>query len=154
MQTWPIAAVPERARDCSKAMASRMHLADRPRIWSSLETLGIEKGNDHQYKSILVRQTFSTCDVMPTVIENQEENLKMNSTKYLCIPLQRKELARAHPVHGCTCLRTSGKGIFTDSHCFCVSLPPVSWVFKLICQMLPNSHTGSAIRTVWGKLCV
>lgn len=47
-----------------------------------------------------------------------------------------------------------GRKVFTGSCCDCASLAlNFIRIFKCICQTLPNSHTGLAIRTVWRKWC-
>lgn len=92
---------------------------------------------------------------MPTMKTNQEGNWKMNSIKYPCISPQGKDLVQVHPVWmDVSAYRRRGK-VFIDSCSYCVSpAPNFIRVLKFICQRLPNSHTGLAIRTVWRKLCV
>lgn len=111
-----------------KDHASGLHPADRPCILSTLETPQTEESSDNQ-------QT------------NHEDNLKMNSN----IPAEKG----VGPSSACGCLH-SGKREGIDNRCYCVSLAPgFIRVFKLICQRLPNSHTGLAIRLMWWrKLCV
>lgn len=53
------------------------------------------------------------------------------------------------------CLQAGREGkVFTGSCCDCASLAlNFIRIFKCICQTLPNSHTGLAIRTIWRKRC-
>lgn len=82
---------------------------------------------------------------------NQDDHLKMNSN----IPAE-KGLGPGSACAGlCMSAYRQGGKVLTDSCCYCISLAPnFLRVFKFICQRLPDSRTGLAIRTVCRKLCV
>lgn len=103
-------------------MAGDMHLADRPCILSTLETLSLEEGNDHQYNATPVRQTFSLWDVVATIKANQEEHLQMN-IKHPYISPQRKDLAPGPTlcVDVRACIQVEREGIYRELLLLCKS---------------------------------
>lgn len=65
----------------------------------------------------------------------------------------RSDPPPSRPVHGCACLHTGRRKVFTVSCLYWVSIAlNFIRVFKYICQLLLNSHNGLAIRI--GENCV
>lgn len=69
--------------------------------------------------SILV--SFTTCNRMPMIKTNQEENLQMNSIKYSCISLQRKNSVRLTCEWMCMSAYRQREGIYRQLLWLCKS---------------------------------
>lgn len=151
---WLIVAVPETTGVSLKVVDGDMHLVDQAPIPRLLQRC--DRHWQGQWKSAKLHCTLAFpylwCNAYDKRKSRGNFEIKFNQLS-LYIPPE-KELSPAD-LETAVCLRTSKGGkVFTSSCCDCASLAPnFIRVFKCICQTLPNSHTGLAIRIVWRKWC-